>query len=680
MKFSAPLVVIATSLAFSTAAPADIYRWDTGEVIPGTEGIEPGPGVQLDNRNLDYALLAGFDLSDANFVLSRLRNARFVTGCFVLPDCGFDDRFSTLRNANFSHSDMTGADLAFLTLSNANLSHANLTNAVLDSATLTDANFDEATISGAVLQGTTSLGFTRDQLYMTHSYRSKDLRGIRISDNDLSGWDFSGQDLENANFGRWGRGLGPASRLKDASFENANISGANFNGTTEVGFTKEQFYETSSYMSRRLNGVVLSFNDLTGWNLSGQDLSGAELAFSMITDADFSGATLFRTNLGGAVGFTSSQLYVTASYKARRLEGLGLYLNDLTGWNFQGQYLVGSLWHGATLNGADFTAADLRRSNWDGFVTAIHKNTILPDGRMLGLAISSREILEVRDDDGEDDYGQAPVAISIFDRLDISGGGILRLIFESDAWDSIVSFEPDIPVQLNGTLELTFTDDVDVTTQVGRTLHIFAWTGVEPTGAFTVASPYLWDLTNLYSTGRKDAASLFRRHLIPCASAPGCEFVEKLSGLRVKGHGILLLLGTIVMCGPLAATRCKRQCHDEQVSDRSPSSSARTSLSVPHRPARSRPMAARRLSSGPWRISRARSATGRAIRNASRATTAATGHGHSPSRGSLGTTSRGARQTRRLPFCVGPRSGTRAARTSRSRTRSWQRSSLPPRS
>ena len=28
---------------------ADIYRWDTGEVIPGTEGIEPGPGVQLDH-------------------------------------------------------------------------------------------------------------------------------------------------------------------------------------------------------------------------------------------------------------------------------------------------------------------------------------------------------------------------------------------------------------------------------------------------------------------------------------------------------------------------------------------------------------------------------------------------------------------------------------------------------
>ena len=24
--------------------PADIHRWDNGQVIPGTEGITPGPG------------------------------------------------------------------------------------------------------------------------------------------------------------------------------------------------------------------------------------------------------------------------------------------------------------------------------------------------------------------------------------------------------------------------------------------------------------------------------------------------------------------------------------------------------------------------------------------------------------------------------------------------------------
>jgi hypothetical protein len=40
-------VVLGTLLATQSASHADIYRWNTGEVIPGTERIKPGPGVQL---------------------------------------------------------------------------------------------------------------------------------------------------------------------------------------------------------------------------------------------------------------------------------------------------------------------------------------------------------------------------------------------------------------------------------------------------------------------------------------------------------------------------------------------------------------------------------------------------------------------------------------------------------
>jgi len=42
---------------------------------------------------------------------------------------------------------------------------------------------------------------------------------------------------------------------------------------------------------------------------------------------------------------------------------------------------------------------------------------------------------------------------------------------------------------------------VDLFDQVGRTLDLFDWTGVSPTGAFTVESPYTWDLSQLYTTG-----------------------------------------------------------------------------------------------------------------------------------------------------------------------------------
>ena len=44
--------------------------------------------------------------------------------------------------------------------------------------------------------------------------------------------------------------------------------------------------------------------------------------------------------------------------------------------------------------------------------------------------------------------------------------------------------------------------------QVGRTLKVFDWTGVSPTGAFAVSSPYHWDLSRLYSTGEITLAAV----------------------------------------------------------------------------------------------------------------------------------------------------------------------------
>ena len=53
------IVVVLCSLLAASFAHADIYRWDTGEVIPGTEGIEPGPGVNLSHMDLERARLQG---------------------------------------------------------------------------------------------------------------------------------------------------------------------------------------------------------------------------------------------------------------------------------------------------------------------------------------------------------------------------------------------------------------------------------------------------------------------------------------------------------------------------------------------------------------------------------------------------------------------------------------------
>ena len=87
-------------------------------------------------------------------------------------------------------------------------------------------------------------------------------------------------------------------------------------------------------------------------------------------------------------------------------------------------------------------------------------------------------------------------------------GGTLRMVFEADAWDSTISFAPGIPVTLGGTLELTFAPDVSLASQIGRTIDLFDWTGVTPTGAFTLSSPYAWNLTNLYTTGEVTLAAV----------------------------------------------------------------------------------------------------------------------------------------------------------------------------
>ena len=108
-------------------------------------------------------------------------------------------------------------------------------------------------------------------------------------------------------------------------------------------------------------------------------------------------------------------------------------------------------------------------------------------------------MLVVRDYDGG--YSNGPIPITVDKHLAMGPGGTLQIEFEADAWDSTISFAQGIPVALGGTLELGFADGMSLAGQVGRTFDLFDWTDVTPTGAFTVSSPYTWDLADLYTTG-----------------------------------------------------------------------------------------------------------------------------------------------------------------------------------
>jgi hypothetical protein len=153
---------------------------------------------------------------------------------------------------------------------------------------------------------------------------------------------------------------------------------------------------------------------------------------------------------------------------------------------------------------ADARGAITRGSeNFGSFV-----NLINPDGYYENLVLSKDETLIIRDYDGDPErelrgWGPdpGPIPITVIRQMAVDEEAVLQLRFDADHWDSLIYFRAGIPVELGGRLELTLADGVDVATQVGRTIEVFDWTGVEPTGAFGVASAYLWDLSNLYSTG-----------------------------------------------------------------------------------------------------------------------------------------------------------------------------------
>jgi uncharacterized protein YjbI with pentapeptide repeats len=483
-KRSSRILLVSLSpllLVCPSPAHADIFQWEyinpadpsqgkrqSTTLAPGGAGVDAVPGARLDGRNLTMAYLIGADLRGATASYS------FAYGDY----------------ANLTHAD---------------LSHANLTNTLFSGAKLTGANFTGAEVRGANFEGETSRGFTASQLYATASYQAQDLTGIRLWDNDLSGWNFVGQNLTGARFN--------VTTLTGADFTGAEIQRASFSRTTLFGYqsgtgiTPAQLYSTASYHVGDLSGIDFGRNDLLGGNFAGQNLANANFADANLTSANFREAYLANAHV---------------SYS--RCNGIGVCLP------------------GTTLAYADLTAADARGASGLGggqFASAATNTTtnmIQPNGHIFGLNLDADGLLVVRDYDGNpnryDEYGNpdpiSQIPITVDQHLTMAPGGTLRMVFEADAWDSTISFAPGIPVALGGTLELTFAADTNLASQVGRTFDLFDWTGVNPTGAFEVSSPYAWDLSNLYTTGQVTLTAVPEPSSIALAAVVGAFYGRRL--------------------------------------------------------------------------------------------------------------------------------------------------------
>ncbi len=97
-------------------------------------------------------------------------------------------------------------------------------------------------------------------------------------------------------------------------------------GVRKTRTLSAQLYSTASYKVKELQGIHLTHNDLTGWDFAGHNLANAAFDYSTLTDVDFANANVAGASFSGAHGFTKEQLYSTASYSARALDGWGLRL------------------------------------------------------------------------------------------------------------------------------------------------------------------------------------------------------------------------------------------------------------------------------------------------------------------------------------------------------------------
>jgi len=487
-------------LAGANLAGAHVRANVTGATFAGADLSGARCGSVLDGVDLTNAEIVGAEFNRWTRLTAGQLYSTASYGRHDLAGVCFD--VLDLRGWDFAGQNLRGATFK-ATLSGSSFRGAELTSAQFDTCTLTNADFTDALVAEARFCYVTAHSFTAAQLSSTASYKARDLHGICLHNNDLTGWDFVGQNLTGAAL--W-------SKLAGTDFTDALVSGADFTSATGSGFTAAQLHSTASYKTRDLHGIRLRNNDLTGWKLTHQNLMDVLFCTvvwdpAVVGDHDTTGAMLSGAGLWAhaSIGFTAADFFRAVGRNAWAQRRVGLGKRTEAACLLAQQRPASAYQFEANLTGTDLTGADLRGAfvSREQLARAVTRNTIRSDGTIAGLDLNGGELLIVRDDDGDPGphNPRPPFPIRVGHGTNMGVDGVLRLVFEADAWDSMVLFDPGIPVTLGGTLELTFAPGVDVARQVGRTFKVFDWTGVSPTGEFTIRSGHTWDTSRLHTTG-----------------------------------------------------------------------------------------------------------------------------------------------------------------------------------
>ncbi|HIK09603.1 MAG TPA: pentapeptide repeat-containing protein [Oscillatoriaceae cyanobacterium M33_DOE_052] len=196
-------------LAFSqfSGAGAD-GRWNTGD-----DQIGDLTGADLTEADLRGTFLNLSMAAETNFTRANLNQANLFG--------------ARLQTANFSSTQLVGADLRSANLNNANFIGANLGEAKLDRADLTNASLNQtiaesASFSGANLANASAIGAS---LVMAN-FPQANLEGANLSSADLSNANLDGARLQNGNWRQ--------TNLTGASMRGAVVHNADFEGVVFV--------------------------------------------------------------------------------------------------------------------------------------------------------------------------------------------------------------------------------------------------------------------------------------------------------------------------------------------------------------------------------------------------------------------------------------------------------------
>ena len=408
-------------------------------------------GAYLKNANFTDAILSNTDFTDAIVEGANFNYSSPITSGSKLNT---EQLYST---ASYKNKNLTGCGFANIDLTKCNFTGINLTNVVFTATRLAGCDFTDAIIEGASFRNTVSKGFDQEQLYSTASYKNKNLRGVSFGNNDLFhisyknlfGWNFTGQDLTNADFsyslisGIFHSNSTRSIILTDAIIEGANFEGLQTDGDSKYGISAEQLYSTASYKNKNLTGIKFGDNYMVGFDFTGQNMTNVSFLGAELNNADFTNANLtnvdFRfsdisnANFDNAIiegaylsDIRTNQLYSTASYKEKNLKGVTFSAYWLAGADFAGQNLMNADFTGQSLNNTDFTKADLRggtmKSNY-----VITKNTIMGDGRIKDFSmVSSDDSFSIRKYTPAAEGGEM-ISAKISEAAAISGGAALTL-------------------------------------------------------------------------------------------------------------------------------------------------------------------------------------------------------------------------------------------------------------